>query len=205
MPSMKTPAPRTRVRPGGTEPVGQGATGPVVAGGTGPIGPGLRILSSAHLADPPASELSELEFGLIVAHNAFTRWTTRCMAAAGMPDLGPTDILVLHHVQHRDRAKKLADICFTLNYEDAHVVGYALRKLVGLGLIASDKQGKEVFYSVTADGRAHVARYREVRKLCLLPAVTGDVGDMRALGETAALLRALSGLYDQAARAAASL
>jgi predicted MarR family transcription regulator len=165
----------------------------------------LRILSSAHLADAAAGELSELEFGLIVANNAFVRWITRCMAAAGMPDLAPTDILVLHHVRHRDRPKKLADICFTLNYEDAHVVSYALKKLLNLGLLASDKQGKEVFYSVTADGRALVARYREVRGLCLLPAVVGDLGDTRTLGETARLLRTLSGLYDQAARAAASL
>jgi predicted MarR family transcription regulator len=164
----------------------------------------VRILSSAQLAEAPAGELSELEFGLIVAGHAFTRWTTRCMAAAGTPDLAPTDILVLHHVQHRDRAKKLADICFTLNYEDVHVVSYALKKLVNLGLLASDKQGKEVFYSVTAEGRALVSRYREVRRACLLQAVAGDLGDPRTLAQAARLLRTLSGLYDQAARAAAS-
>jgi hypothetical protein len=90
-----------------------------------------RILSSAHLAEGPAGELSEFEFGLIVAHNAFSRWAMRCMAAAGMADLTITDVLVLHHVRHRDRAKRLSDICFTLNYEDTHVVSYALRKLVG--------------------------------------------------------------------------
>jgi predicted MarR family transcription regulator len=35
--------------------------------------------------------------------------------------------------------------------------------------------------------------------------VSGDLGDVRTLADTAQLLRALSGLYDQAARAAASL
>ncbi|RPH44939.1 MAG: transcriptional regulator [Burkholderiales bacterium] len=165
----------------------------------------LRILSSAHLADGPASELSEFEFGLIVAHNAFTRWATRCMAAAGMPELAITDILVLHHVRHRDRPKKLSDVCFTLNYEDTHVVSYALRKLVGLGLLESSRQGKEVLYATTEAGRALVERYRELRGACLLPSVTGDLGDVRTLADTAQLLRALSGLYDQAARAAASL
>jgi predicted MarR family transcription regulator len=30
-------------------------------------------------------ELSEFEFGLIVAWNAFSRWAVRCMAAAGCP------------------------------------------------------------------------------------------------------------------------
>jgi len=164
-----------------------------------------RILSAAHLAQGPLGELSEFEFGLMVAHNAFSRWAMRCMAAAGMPDLAITDILVLHHVQHRDRSKKLSDICFTLNYEDTHVVSYALKKLVSLGLLSSGKQGKEVFYAMTPAGRDLVQRYREIRRLCLLPAVSGDIDDARHLADVAELLRAMSGLYDQAARAAASL
>lgn len=164
-----------------------------------------RILSSAHLAEGPAGELSEFEFGLMVAHNAFGRWVVRCMSAAGMPELAVTDVLVLHHVHHRGRPKKLSDICFTLNYEDAHVVSYALKKLAGLGLVASSRQGKEVFHETTATGRALVERYREVRAACLLPAVAGEPGDVRPLAEAAQWLRSLSGLYDQAARAAASL
>lgn len=166
---------------------------------------GPRILSSSHLAEGAAGELSEFEFGLIVAHNAFSRWVTRCMAAAGMPELAITDVLVLHHVRHRDRPKKLSDICFTLNYEDTHVVSYALKKLVGLGLLSSSRHGKEVHYATTAEGRALADRYREIRDVCLLPSVGGDLGDVRTLADTAQLLRALSGLYDQAARAAASL
>lgn len=174
-------------------------------GDPAPAARGRRILSSAHLADGPAGELSELEFGLIVAHNAFSRWAVRCMAAAGTPELAITDVLVLHHVRHRDRPKKLSDVCFTLNYEDTHVVSYALKKLVGLGLLSSSRQGKEVHYEATDAGRAVVDRYREVRAVCLLPAVAGDVGDTATLAEVAQLLRALSGLYDQAARAATSL
>ncbi|MFM1987846.1 MAG: hypothetical protein RJA99_803 [Pseudomonadota bacterium] len=164
-----------------------------------------RILSSSHLGEGPVGELSEFEFGLIVAQNAFGRWVTRCMAAAGQPELAVTDVLVLHHVHHRDRAKRLSDICFTLNYEDTHVVSYALKKLAGLGLLSSSKQGKEVLYQTTPQGRALVERYREVRAACLLPSVGGEFVDTRPLAETARLLRGLSGLYDQAARAAASL
>jgi predicted MarR family transcription regulator len=207
-------ASRKPTRPRATQPAAASAT--ASARGASAIGTAQRdapagaarrlpILSSAHLADGPASELSEFEFGLIVAHNAFTRWATRCMAAAGMPELAITDVLVLHHVRHRDRPKKLSDVCFTLNYEDTHVVSYALRKLVGLGLLESTRQGKEVLYATTDAGRALVDRYRELRGVCLLPSVTGDLGDVRTLADTAQLLRALSGLYDQAARAAASL
>ena len=96
-----------------------------------PRTPGAAIVSSSHLVSPRSRELSELEFGLIVAWNAFSRWAVRCMAAAGCPDLTITDVLLLHHVQHRARNKKLADICFVLNYEDTHVVAYSLKKLVG--------------------------------------------------------------------------
>src|SRR5437868_10587973 len=88
------------------------------------------IVSSSHLVSPRSVELSEFEFGLIVAWNAFSRWAVRCMAAAGGADLTITDVLVLHHINHRARNKKLGDICFVLNYEDTHVVAYALKKLV---------------------------------------------------------------------------
>src|SRR5665647_1557623 len=97
-------------------------------------GAGSGIVSSSHLVSPRSSEVSEFEFGLIVATNAFSRWVVRCMAAAGCPDLTSTDVRLLHHVNHRARNKKLADICFVLNYEDTHVVAYSLKKLVAAGL-----------------------------------------------------------------------
>lgn len=165
----------------------------------------VRILSSAHLARGPHPGLSELEFGLIVAGHAFQRWSVRCMSAAGAGDLTATDVLVLHHVHHRDRPKKLADICFTLNYEDTHVVSYSLKKLVAAGWLSSGRVGKEASYSTTSAGRALVERYRQVRESCLLPGLSGETTDETALLRLAALLRALSGVYDQAARGAASL
>ena len=65
-----------------------------------------RIVGSAHLVSEEAVELSELEFGLITAGNAFNRWIVRCMAAAGWPELSATDVLVLHSVNHRERPKR---------------------------------------------------------------------------------------------------
>jgi predicted MarR family transcription regulator len=164
---------------------------------------GAAIVSSAHLVSERSTELSEFEFGLIIAGNAFARWAVRCMAAAGLPDLTLTDVLVLHHVNHRERSKKLADICFTLNYEDTHVVNYSLKKLVALGAVESEKIGKEVFYRTSPEGQRIAQRYREVREACLISAISADENE--EIGQLAALLRALSGLYDQAARAATSL
>ena len=168
-----------------------------------PVRAATGIVSSSHLVSPRSAELSEFEFGLIVAWNAFSRWAMRCMAAAGVGDLTITDVLLLHHVNHRARNKKLADICFVLNYEDTHVVAYSLKKLVGAGLVATEKIGKEVFYSPTAAGEAAVMAYRSVREQCLVESLDTELN--APIGELARLLRTMSGMYDQAARAASSL
>ncbi|AVO40291.1 winged helix DNA-binding protein [Simplicispira suum] len=163
------------------------------------------IVSSAHLVSAHSAEMSEFEFGLIVAGNAFHRWVVHCMAAAGLKELTPLDVLVLHHVTHRARDKRLADICFIMNVEDTHLVNYSLKKLLGLGVVQSTKSGKEVTYAATDQGRAYVQRYREIRESCLIDALNADESLNRDIGELARLLRVLSGMYDQAARAAASM
>lgn len=167
--------------------------------------PKRRIVSSLHLADGENWEASEIEYGMIIAYNAFSRWMTRCMSAAGNTDLTPLEILVLHNTNHRGRDKRLTDICFLLNIEDTHTVNYALRKLLKMDLLVSEKRGKEVFYSTSPTGAELCEAYREMRDRCFLDGLsrldmTGD--EMR---EIAASLRALSGQYDQASRAAASL
>lgn len=169
-----------------------------------PVVPRLFV-SSSHLVSPRSQELSEFEFGLIVASNAFLRWVVRCMAAAGLKDLTPIEVLLLHHVNHRAREKKLADICFMINIEDTHVVAYALKKLVSLGLVRSERRGKEVLFSTTEVGQQYIDRYRQVREACLVAALSTDGSENARLGELAGFLRFLSGMYDQAARAAASL
>lgn len=163
------------------------------------------IVSSHHLAEGDGWEASEVEYGLIIAYNAFSRWMTRCMAAAGHPEMTPLEILALHNVTHRNKEKRLTDICFLLNIEDSHTVNYALKKLMKLGLIQSEKRGKEVFYSPSEAGREVCEAYRLVRSRCFidgLPRLDISGEEMR---EIAASLRALSGQYDQASRAAASL
>jgi predicted MarR family transcription regulator len=173
--------------------------------GSSPAPGAQPIVSSAHLVSPRSAEMSEFEFGLIVAGNAFHRWITHCMSAAGLRELTPLDVLVLHHVTHRARDKRLADICFIMNVEDTHLINYSLKKLQTLGVVASRKNGKEVTYAATDSGQQFVERYRVIRESCLMDALGADDGLNRDIGELARLLRVLSGMYDQAARAAASL
>ncbi|MCB8889162.1 winged helix DNA-binding protein [Vreelandella malpeensis] len=162
------------------------------------------IVSSEHLSHK-AQELSEFEFGLIISSNAFNRWMVRCMAATGYPELGALDVLVLHSVNHRSRAKRQGDICLVLNVEDTHTVTYALRKLVKLDLVVGEKQGKETLFQTTELGREACKRYAEIREACLIESLDSMGIERSEISKVAGVLRAMSGLYDQAARSAASL
>lgn len=164
-----------------------------------------RIVSSRHLATEKGWQLSEYEYGLIMAFNGFSRWMTRCMAAAGNQEMSPLDILVLHHVNHRNRQKRLADITFLLNVEDVHTVNYSLKKLVKAKLVAGERSGKEIFYSTTDAGVALCEAYKDVREQCLVDSLKSLDFKPDELRLLAATLRMLSGFYDQASRAAASL
>jgi len=137
-----------------------------------------KIVSSEHLVSETSAELSEFEYGLIMAGNAFNRWMVRCMSAAGAKDMTAVEVSLLHHVSHRDRKKKIADICFVLNIEDTHVA---------------------------PAGRELCGKYREVRESCLISTLKESGLTNEQIGEAAQLLRNASGLYDTAARAAASL
>ncbi|MGK7285895.1 winged helix DNA-binding protein [Buttiauxella agrestis] len=163
------------------------------------------MVSSHHLVSERCAELSELEYALIMTSNAFNKWMVRCMTAAGEPDMGPLDVSLLHHINHRDWQKKLADICFVLNVEDTHIVAYALKKMVKSGYVKSEKQGKELYFSATEKGKVLCAKYREVRETCLIGLQVETGISAKSIGENAQLLRAISALYDNAARTAASL
>ncbi|MDQ0326646.1 putative MarR family transcription regulator [Rhodopseudomonas julia] len=166
------------------------------------IGP---IVSAAHLAEGGMPALSEVEFALEMANNAFSRWMVRGMAAAGVDGLSALDVLVLHTVAHRARMKTVADICLVLNIEDTHTVTYTLKKLERLGLVSSSRRGKEKAVAVTSEGEAACLRYRKIREILLVEAVKSLGLDEAEMSRLAALLRALSGHYDQAARSAVSL
>jgi predicted MarR family transcription regulator len=163
------------------------------------------IVSSAHLASGAMPALSELEFGLILLGHAFERWMVRCMAAAGVADLSPLDVLVVHTIAHRGRSKRVADICLVLNIEDTHLVTYSLKKLETHKLISSGRRGSEKTVSLTPKGNEIIQRYRKIREALLVAPVKSTGADERRLSEIAGLMRALSGHYDQAARAAASM
>lgn len=163
------------------------------------------VVGAAHLADGAMPALSEMEFALTVLSNAFQRWMVRCMGAAGLPGLAPLDILIVHAINHRGREKTLADICMMYNVEDTHLVAYALKKLEGLGLIATGRRGKEKTLKITKEGASACRLYRDVREALLIASVKGLRFEEAEVSGAAALMRALSGQYDQAARGATTI
>jgi len=172
------------------------------AAGRSTIGP---VVSAAHLADGALPPLSEVEFALTMANHAFQRWMVRGMAAAGVPGLSPLEVLVLHQVHHRGREKSLADLCLVLAVEDTHTVAYAVKKLEGQGLVRAGRRGKEKTVAITAAGREACLAYRSAREALLVGAVAATGIDAAEMSRLATLLRALSGHYDHAARAAAAM
>ncbi|WP_232830882.1 winged helix DNA-binding protein [Tropicimonas sp. IMCC34011] len=166
------------------------------------VGP---VVSSAHLANSEMPAVSEMEFAIAMGNHAFQRWMTRCMDAAGAAGMAPLEIQVLHLVHHRERPKTLADICLVLNIEDTHTVNYALRKLAQRELIALGREGKEKTVAITDEGARLCQRYGKVREALLIRSLKATGIDPSEISRLAALLRAMSGSYDQAARAAASL
>lgn len=167
--------------------------------------PPAPIVSSAHLAPDQGWQLSELEYAMTMSYNAFSRWMVHCITSLGYKDFNPLDILVLHNVNHRTREKRLADIAFMLNVDDSHTVNYSLKKLVSAELVQRKKIGKEIFYRTTTKGEDVCKKYRDVRQSCLVNAVMATDRNMDEIRHCALILRTISGLYDQASRAASSL
>lgn len=165
------------------------------------VGP---VVSSAHLAGGASPALSEVEYGLMIFSSAFERWMVRCMAAAGLPGLSPTEVAILHSVAHRDREKRMADIALVLDIEDTHIVSYALKKLEAAGLVSSRRDGKEKVVRISETGFAACTRYGQLREKLLIGLTRQARLSENELSEAATLLRMLSGAYNQAARAAAT-
>ncbi len=164
------------------------------------------IVSASHLADIEAGwQLSELEYAMTMSYNSFSRWMTHCMTSVGHKDFNPLDILILHNINHRGKEKRLTDIAFMLNIEDTHTVNYAVKKLVKAHLVSGQKAGKDMYYRTTELGQEVCQKYAEIRKTCLLDAALATDCDFDEVSRVAKVLRSISGLYDQASRAAASL
>src|SRR5580658_6085538 len=150
-----------------------------------------------------AERLSEIELALTVLWNSVHRWLSQRSQSSSVDGLSDLDVFLLHLLVYRNKQLRAIDLAFALSIDDMHLVSYALKKLNRLSLIAGEKIGKEVFYLPTDAGRQHYFDFLKDRKKYLEPALK-LIGHDYDLESLAPLLRALSGVYEQAARSAAS-
>ena len=149
-------------------------------------------------------QLSEMELSLTVLWNSVRRWLGQRSNSSTVNGLSDLDIFLLHMLVYRNRQMRGVDLAFALSIDDLHLVSYSLKKLARAGLATSARQGKEVFYAATDKGRENFAAFQADRRRYLEPAMAMLVGSKLDLEEVNGALRALSGVYEQAARAAAS-
>ena len=147
---------------------------------------------------------SEFEIAMVVFWHTFSRWVERCGYAAGVDGLSTFDLLILHFLRLRNRPLRAVDVGFALSIEDQHLVSYSMRKLVRRGLLSNEKNGKEILYTPTSKSEASFQRYVEVRQRLLISSIEMIKNPGYDMGALAGMLRTLSGIYEQAARAAAS-
>ena len=164
----------------------------------------MNSKSSKSRATVDPAALSEFELSLTILWNSVKRWMSQRSTEGTLNSLSNLDVFLMHLLVYRDRQLRANDLAFALAIDDMHVVSYSLKKLVRMEAITSTKIGKVVFYQAADKAKAHYREFLEDRADYLEPALNhlsyGDY-DLESLAQ---LLRALSGIYEQAARTAAA-
>lgn len=146
-----------------------------------------------------SEELSQLEMSLTVLWNSARRWLSK-RSSAGLSDL---DVFLMHMLAYRNTALRASDLAFALAIDDMHLVSYSLKKLTKLGFTTSAKSGKEVIYRATKAGEEHRNAFLKDRARYVEPTIRDLIGSGVDIAALTKALRALSSVYEQAARAAA--
>ncbi|MGF7006458.1 winged helix DNA-binding protein [Aminobacter sp. BE322] len=159
-----------------------------------------------HLARTPLEvDVTELEYALMRSYEAFARWQAECLATVVEFSATDPENAMLHIIRMNDRPKTIHDLAHMANREDIPNIQYSLRKLIKGGFVKRTGSGRMgVTYEVTPLGRRVTDRYADIRSVLLIDAVT-RVPDLAARLEDAAhTLELMTGIYEQAARSAAT-
>lgn len=151
--------------------------------------------------------VTELEYALMRAAEAFTRWQSEALASiTGLPVSG-SDNAILHIIRMKDRPKSIRDIARLMNRDDIANIQYTIRKLTKAGLIEkdnSDDKRNTVSYSITQRGREVTDDFTALRRDLLLSVTRSVDGLDNRLNDASRTLDLLSGIHEQAARIAAT-
>ncbi|MDB6157494.1 MAG: hypothetical protein JWO04_1200 [Gammaproteobacteria bacterium] len=159
-----------------------------------------------HLARTPLEvDVAELEYALMRSFEAFGRWQAECLAnVVDLVASGPENAL-LHIIRMNDRPKSIHDLAHMTNREDIPNIQYSLRKLIKAGFVVRRGSGRAgVLYEVTPLGLDVTDRYAGVRATLLIDAIKSVPELAHRLEEATRTLELMTGIYAQAARAAAT-
>ena len=161
-----------------------------------------------HLATTPREvAVTEMEYSLFRTFEAFSKWQVEGMAVASGKNLSAGDGAILNVIAMRDRPKGITEIGRLLNRDDVTNIQYTIRKLTQEGLIektTKDNRRKGVNYTTTPKGLEVIQRYVALRKSLLIK-LTEPIQGMNAHLENGShILDLMTGIYEQAARVAAT-
>jgi predicted MarR family transcription regulator len=161
---------------------------------------------SWHLARTPEEmNVADMEYALIRCFEAFGHWQAACLASVVEFSASGPENALLHMIRANDRPKSVRDLAHMANREDVPNIQYSLRKLIKGGLVAKSGSGRSgVTYETTQLGRNVCDRYADVRAELLIDAVARLPELAKRLPDAAHALDLMTGIYEQAAREAAT-
>jgi predicted MarR family transcription regulator len=169
-----------------------------------------KYYRSWHLAQTDMEyKATEFEWALIRFYESFSRFvlTNGMVTIAADVDLKYEEHVILHVIRMQDRPKNSTIIARLLNRSDIPNIQYSLRKLESAGLIAKyrDKNSKTYSYSVTEMGAKLTDEYHKVRQEILMQRLA-EIADVdEKFEKSARFLSLLTGIYEEAARDAATI
>lgn len=161
---------------------------------------------SWHLARTPQEmDVADIEYALIRCFEAFGHWQAECLASVVEFSASGPENALLHMIRANDRPKSVRDLAHMANREDVPNIQYSLRKLIKGGLVAKSGSGRSgVTYEATQLGRDVCDRYADVRADLLIASI-GRLPELaKRLPDAAHALDLMTGIYEQAAREAAT-
>ena len=161
---------------------------------------------SWHLARTPEEmDVADIEYALIRCFEAFGHWQAECLASVVEFSASGPENALLHMIRANDRPKSVRDLAHMANRQDVPNIQYSLRKLIKGGLVVKSGSGRSgVTYETTELGRDVCDRYADVRADLLIESV-GRLPELaKRLPDAAHALDLMTGIYEQAAREAAT-
>lgn len=159
-----------------------------------------------HLAGNAAEvSTTEAEFALMRCFEGFGRWQSECLASVSeIAATGPENAL-LHIIRMNDRPKSVKELARLTNRDDVPNIQYSLRKLVREGLVEKQGSGRSgVTWQATEAGLRVTDAYSALRRRLLIAEIDAVPGFGERLAEATRTLNLLAGIYEEAARTAAT-